>query len=347
MLTLKNISKEDFDNFSYKQENIHYMQSLSWGDYTKTINHQTPYYLGLIDEQNNIIAITLLLQNYLKFNYSYFYAPYGFIINYNNKDLLKEMTTQVIKFIKEKKAVFFKMNPNITENQEIINNLKSIGYKHHNTNNLPTYTFNTNKELRQDDYSLVIDYTTGYKEDLKKLNYPENYQTLYEIFTGNNNSNALIFIEKLNCSKTIKLLEEKLKKINNQISILPIDNLSKLAKEKLANLTKQKNSINEEINKYKEYKTKYSTNIILSSQLMLIYNDIAWVIESRIHNDLPEININNFIFHEHINYCNEHNIKIYNNYEKLENMEELKYIGEFTFIINKPLYVLLKCKNKD
>ena len=347
MLTLKIISKEDFNDFSSKQENNHYMQSLSWGEYSKTIKHLTPYYLGLIDEQNNIICATLLLQDYIKFNYSYFYSPYGFIINYTNKDLVKEMTKQTVNFIKEKKGLFFKINPNIIESKEVIDNLKEIGYKYQNTIQKPIYTTNINNKESKDNSNIVIDSSLGTKEDLKELKYSSKYQTLYDIFNGNTNTEALIFINKLNFSKTIKSLEDKLKKINNQISILPIDNLSKLAKEKLASLTKEKNSINEEIKIYKEYKNEYSPSTIISSQLMLIYNDTAWVIETTIHNSIPNISIDNYIYNEHINYCKEHKIKVYNNYNKLEDMHELKYIGEFTYIINKPLYLLLKCKNKE
>lgn len=346
MLTLKNINKEDFENFTSKQENINYMQSISWGEFSKTIDHTTPYYLGLIDEKNNIIAATLLLQDYLKFNYTYFYAPYGFIINYENKELVKEMTKKIISFIKNKKAVFLKINPNILESNIIINYLKEIGYKYNNNNKI-VYTINLDKEIEKLDYTEIIDLSIGTIKDLKELKYSDYYKTLYEIFNGNENTKANILIEKLNCNKTIKKLEENIKKINNQISILPIDNLSKLAKEKLSSLTKQKNTINEEIKKYKEYKSKYGLNIILSSQLMIIYNNSAWVIETKNNNNLPELPINNYIFQEHINYCKEHKIKIYNNNEKLINMKELNYIGEFNYIINKPLYILLKCKNKD
>ena len=63
MLKLKNLEKEQFDEFvrtnKYKS---HFLQSLSWGEFSKIKKNVTPYYLGLVNEKEEVVASTLLLE---------------------------------------------------------------------------------------------------------------------------------------------------------------------------------------------------------------------------------------------------------------------------------------------
>jgi lipid II:glycine glycyltransferase (peptidoglycan interpeptide bridge formation enzyme) len=61
MLKLKNIEKEKFDEYvkNHKTKS-HFLQSLSWGEFSKIKKNLTPYYLGLVNEQDEIVAATLL-----------------------------------------------------------------------------------------------------------------------------------------------------------------------------------------------------------------------------------------------------------------------------------------------
>ena len=88
MLKLQNIEKEKFDSFvkNHKTKS-HFLQSLSWGELSKVKKNLTPYYLGLVDDENNIVAATLLLQKHLPMNECYFYAPRGFVIDFKKKEL--------------------------------------------------------------------------------------------------------------------------------------------------------------------------------------------------------------------------------------------------------------------
>ena len=45
-------------------------------------------------------------------------------------------------------------------------------------------------------------------------NNEDYYETLYEIFNGNKNTKATLFLGKINITKTINSLEKKLKSIN-------------------------------------------------------------------------------------------------------------------------------------
>lgn len=63
MYKLANLEKEEYENFvknnKYKS---HFLQSYAWGQFAKAKKGLFPYYLGLKNEDNEIIASSLLLQ---------------------------------------------------------------------------------------------------------------------------------------------------------------------------------------------------------------------------------------------------------------------------------------------
>lgn len=407
MLHLKNIEKEEFDEYvkNHKTKS-HFLQSLSWGEFAKTKKNLIPYYLGLVDDENKIQAATLLLEKKLPMNYTYFYAPRGFVIDFKNKELVRTMTKKVVEFAKKKKAIFVKIDPDLIKEQtnyleevsknkdydELFNTLKESGFKHLGfTKNFetmqPRYTFridlNQSTEEIEDHFSkttkqriakakkLDTEVTIGTEKDLSEfyhlmtltedrkdfVSYNEDYyNTLYEIFNGNKNSKATLFLGKVHINKTLKVLENELKKINDQISILPIDNLSKSAKNKLKELTRQKENTTKEIEKYKEYKKEYGNDITLSAHMIIEYGDKAWVLYAGNHNILTETYVNYYTYSEHIRYCKEKGIKIYDQFGTIGDLSKdnprlglhefkkkfggdyIEFIGEWDYIINHFMY---------
>lgn len=408
MLKLKNIDKDIYDNYVKNHPTkSHFLQSHAWGEFAKVKKGLTPYYLGLVNEKDEIVAATLLLQKNLPLRMCYFYAPRGFIIDYKKKELVKTMTKKVVEFAKNKKAIFVKIDPDIIcksydyqneENElnnnpeEIFNMLNELGYKHQGfTKNFetmqPRYTFRidltqtpeeieehfskTTKQRIAKAMKLETEVTIGTKNDIKEfyhlmtltenrkdfVSYNEDYyETLYEIFNGNENSKATLFLGKVHINKTIKSLEKSLKRINDQISILPIDNLSKSAKSKLTELTKQKENINKEIEKYRSYRQEYGTDLTLSAHMIIEYGDKAWVLYAGNHNILSETYVNYNTYYEHIKYCKEKGLKIYDQFGTIGDISEdnpriglhefkkkfggdyVEFLGEWDYITNPIMY---------
>lgn len=407
MLKLKNLEKEQFDEFvrtnKYKS---HFLQSLSWGEFSKIKKNVTPYYLGLVNEKEEVVASTLLLEKKLPMNRCYLYAPRGFVIDFKKKELVREMTKKVVEFAKSKKAIFVKIDPDIIrksinyQNEEkieedydkIFETLKSCGFKHQGyTKNFetmqPRYTFRidltqsmeeienhfskTTKQRIAKAEKLDTEVTIGKKSDIKEfyhlmtltesrkdfISYNEDYyETLYEIFNGNKASKATLFMGKINITKTINAIEKTLKDINNQISILPIDNLSKSAKAKLTELTKQKENILAEIEKYKEARKEYGNEITLSAHMIIEYGDKAWVLYAGNHNILSETYVNYKTYYEHIKYCKNKKIKIYDQFGTIGDLSKnnprlglhefkkkfggdyIEFIGEWDYIVDPLFY---------
>lgn len=407
MLKLSLIEKEEFDNY-VKNHNTksHFLQSLSWGEFAKAKKNLTPYYLGLLNDNKELVGATLLLEKKLPMNYTYFYAPRGFVIDFKKKELVRTMTKKVVEFAKEKKAIFVKIDPDIiktsinyqneeTENpdfDEIFETIKSCGFKHLGfTKNFetsqPRYTFRidltqsieeieshfskTTKQRIAKSLKLDTEVVIGTKDDIPEfyhlmtltenrkdfVSYNEDYyETLYEIFNGNENSKATLFLGKVHINKTLKALEKNLKDINNQISILPIDNLSKSAKAKLAELSRQKENILNEIEKYKEYKKEYGESLILSAHMIIEYGDKAWVLYAGNHNILSETYVNYNTYFEHIKYCKDRGLKIYDQFGTIGDLREdnprlglhefkkkfggdyIEFIGEWDYVTNPIMY---------
>ena len=120
MLKLRSISKIEFDNYVKENTNTHFMHSSAWGEFEKVTSHVTPRYLGLTDEDNTIVAATLLLEEHLPLNSSNLYAPRGFVIDYNDKSLLKTFTTKLKDFAKTRKATSIRINPSLTTTDDAL-----------------------------------------------------------------------------------------------------------------------------------------------------------------------------------------------------------------------------------
>lgn len=411
MITLKKLQEEEYDKFVINNKKSHFLQSKSWGEFAKVKKHLTPYYLGLVNEKDEILAATLLLQKHLPLNYCYFYAPRGYVIDYEDNDLLKIMTEKVVEFCKEKKAIFIKIDPDIIikkynylneeqkleyDYEKIFNYLCKLGYKHQGfTKNFetmqPRYSFRidleqpleeiedhfskTTKQRIAKSLKLETEVTIGDKKDIQEfyhlmtltetrkdfVSYTEDYyNTLYEIFNGNKNTKATLYLGKIHIIKTIKSLERNLKKINDQISIIPIDNLSKSSKAKLNELTKQKTAIQEEIEKYKEYRQKYGNDITLSAHMIIEYADKAWVLYAGNHNILSETYVNYNTYYEHIKKSKEKGIKIYDQFGTIGDLAKdnprlglhefkkkfggdyVEFMGEWDYVTNTLLYFCFK-----
>ena len=408
MLRLKTIDKEEYDNYVRNhQYKSHFLQSLSWGEFAKVKKNLTPHYLGLTTEDNQLVAATLLLEKHLPMNMCYLYAPRGFVIDFNKKELLKTMTKKVVEFAKTRKAIFVKIDPDIIrksydyQNEEqklnydpevIFDNIKKAGFKHLGfTKNFetsqPRYSFRINLEQSMEEIENHLSKTTkqriaksqkletevviGTKKDIKEfyhlmtltesrkdfISYNEDYyETLYEIFNGNKNSKATLFIGKINFNKTIKSLEKNLKRIVDQISILPIDNLSKSAKTKLEELRKQKENTQSEINKYKDYAKQYGNEITLSAHMIIEYGDKAWVLYAGNHDILSETYVNYHTYYEHLRYCKSRGLKIYDQFGTIGDLREdnplfglhefkrkfggdyVEFLGEWDYVINPVMY---------
>ncbi len=143
-MKLKEISNKEFKKIADKSPEITFHQTESWANLKET-NGWINYFVKYDD---NTCAL-LLAKKMPIINKYIFYSPRGFLIDYNNKELLKDFTKEIKEFIKSKNGIFVKIDPNVEyierdndgnivengyNNKKAHKNLVSLGYKHYGFN---------------------------------------------------------------------------------------------------------------------------------------------------------------------------------------------------------------------
>lgn len=407
MKFVTNIDKKKYDSFVKKHNKSHFLQSYAWGEFRSTLGF-TSHYVGLTDNEDNLLCTALLIEKHLPFGLSYLYSPRGFVIDYQNKSLLEEFTNKVKEFAKTRKAIFIKIDPDIIikkynyldeeqeldyNPEEIFNNITSLGFKHLGfTKNFetmePRYTFRI--DLTQNIYDIESKFSKTTMQRIKKgedlgvkvrigtiddiesfyklmeltesrkdfvshdLDY---YKKLYEIYNKDNKAN--IFFGSIDCDYIIDKYKTDLTRIELELNPLKEqENPSKSAKVKINELEKRVTKLNEQIDEYSKYKEEYGNEIILSAHFIIEYADKAWVLYAGNHNILSQSYANYKTYYEHLKYCKENNINIYDQFGTIGDLSEdnpryglhmfkkkfggdyCEFIGEFDLVTNKFMYFI-------
>lgn len=404
LIELEKNQYEDFvENHPLKS---HFLQSFYWGEFSKKQKNLTPYYLGLV-EDNQILGACLLLQKKLPFGYSYFYSPRGFVIDFFNPDLVKMMTEEVLLFTKKYHSIFLKIDPDIIYKKynyldeevtldynpmDVFHSLTNLGFHHLGfTKNFetmqPRYTFRVDLEQDMDTIishfskttnqrihkaeSLGVEVKLGSIKDLdtfyhlmtltetrkdfvsySKEYYEEQYKMLHE------QGMAQLFLGRVNTKKIIKNFQNELKDIESQIKNIDPNSSSKNSKNKLQNLNSRKNKLLKDIDKYQEAQKKFGDTITLNAHMIITFGDKAWVLYAGNHNILTDSYANYRTYFEHLKYCKEHGIKIYDQFGTIGDLSKdnprlglhefkkkfggdyVEFLGEFDYVQKKFMYFI-------
>ncbi len=162
-MKLREINDKEFKKIADKSEQISFHQTKEWANLKKT-NGWIHYYVSLEDNKKSKACTLLLAKKVPIINKYIFYSPRGFLIDYKDKKLLKEFTTEIKKFIKEKNGIFVKIDPYVAykehdndgnlikdgfDNSDCYQNLINLGYKH--------FGFNLMQDTLQPRWMHVID----------------------------------------------------------------------------------------------------------------------------------------------------------------------------------------------
>lgn len=139
-----------FDNFAINHPNCNFYQSSNYGKFMTKNGHNT-YYLGLVDDLGNVQAATLIIVKNDKNNRRKMgYAPRGFLIDWNNEELVSTFTKEIKDFLSKRGFTYIKVDPLVIYkehnidgsekqagecNLNFIKKLQSLGYIHMGYNN--------------------------------------------------------------------------------------------------------------------------------------------------------------------------------------------------------------------
>lgn len=222
-MRIRELTNTEFTNFA---DNYPIHSIYQTAEYALVMNNQdtNSFFLGLVDDFDNIIGATLILVENL-FGFKYAYAPHGFLIDYNNKELVNTFTKEIKKYLGSKNIMGIKLNPKIIKNISYSkSSSKEINYEYDNIfktlQNLGYYHFGYNNyfEALKPRFEAVIDINIPYY--LIFNNISKNFRTKIrnaekigiKIFKGNENDLSLLYEHtKRKYKRDIKYFEDAYK----------------------------------------------------------------------------------------------------------------------------------------
>lgn len=356
---IKEINDQEYTTFkrNFKQSSIYqtsnYANFLNWKGFKQI-------YVALGDKNTTKCAAAISYKNINGINYGY--CPNGYLIDYEDKELLKFFTVKIKDYLHTKKFSFLKIDPNIkigtfkiyktikNENYNMIEFFESIGYKkiQKNATNptmLPIFTPVINlKEyksalLRKNTRNKVknsmrkglsfhkVDpkyflYNTNFEINMKK--YLEFYKSFHKDYETS------IFVVKLEKEEYLK---KSMENLNNEL--IKNKHLNKINNDypTTKNENKKMNSDIKILALKKELADAYhlkniKEELIISCALVIKNNNNAQIIYSHYDKQYKRFGANYFLHYALIKYykqtCNELNINgIFPNYYKEESLTKL------------------------
>lgn len=176
---IKELTIEQFNNFL---NNHNYNSIYQTVEYTYTMKNQgyIPMFLGLFENGEVIGATAILIQN--KNGFKYAYSSRGFLIDYNDFNLVKVFTDLIKRYLAKKDVVAIKLSPMIVKNiysskkeliyhnedfNSIYKNLKNQGYYH--------YGYNNYFESLKPRFEAILDLSKPYYETFNNIR--KNFKT--------------------------------------------------------------------------------------------------------------------------------------------------------------------------
>ena len=264
MKFIENVEVNRYRKFESNHKKSHFLQSYEWGLFCKRAKGQVPCYVGMEDENGNLVAICLILLRKTPFGFSYGYAPRGFILDYNNKDIIKEFTTYLKEYMKNNKIIYIKFDPDIKyqdidengnkidggeNNYELYDYMLSLGYKHTGfyrlyEGNQPRYTFRI--DLKKPWEEVEAKFNKSFMKSVKR-SYSYNLivdndvkvDDFYRLIQSNSSKDDF----DPHSLEYYKIFSEEMSKDNN----MKYFNISIRPKELLENINKEIDALNKEL----------------------------------------------------------------------------------------------------
>lgn len=211
-MRLKELNFEEFINFQKAHPLSNFYQTTNYAMLMAENGYEYDL-IGLVDEEENILAASIILLKPIGVKCFYGYAPRGFLIDYTNEYLVNRFTAELKEYYYNKNVIFIKLNPNIP-----------IGEV--NTNDYST-TYNSNEDI---------------KNILEKYSYKKLKNNLY--FEAQlPRFNAFINLNSFSSNKLDKNTKNKIKK--GMRKGLKFEKYSKEHLNDFYNIIKNKYQLNE------------------------------------------------------------------------------------------------------
>ena len=171
MYTFKiNIEKKEYNNFVKKFKYTSFMQEINWANVKENFKN----ILCGVYENEKLIAACSILERTLYKRFKIFYIPRGYLIDFENKELLKFMTDNIKKVAKDEKVYLVKIDPNFCVSEKLFKN-----------QNISFDIYSNNYNIKHNNLIELGYVHTGYTKDIHK-NFQPRYQMAVPLIDEDN-----------------------------------------------------------------------------------------------------------------------------------------------------------------
>ncbi|MBR0400467.1 MAG: peptidoglycan bridge formation glycyltransferase FemA/FemB family protein [Mogibacterium sp.] len=397
----EDLSREEFNSLALEgrqRVKAHFLGSYEWGE-VSSHRGRLPHYVGVY-ENGKLAATALVLEKSLIAGYTYFYIPRGFTMNYKDLELLRYMTECIAEMGRRRKALYFKIDPDIRlhtvdidgnevpgeKNEALVAFLGRLGYRHKPLNygfenEQPRFTFRipldgepdeienrysrtTRTRIRQAHEAGVEVYKGG-SEDIREFvrlmtmtekrqgffsHEPDYYQYFYDILAAS--GMVTLYFGKLDVGKIVDGLERDRETVSAALKELE-GKTGKKAAGRIKETEKKLVSIDKQL---EALAGKPRREVVVSTYLITHYADKAWALYAANDMDYGRYFANYAVYQQQIRDSKDEGREVFDVFGTVGRPEEAgstaglyefkkkwggeltEFIGEFDYILNKPVY---------
>ena len=304
------LTELQFSNYSKLHSKRNIFQTIEYAK-SQVVYGFKILYLGLVDNQDNLLSATLLLEQNILKTYKIGYIPGGFLIDYKNYELLNNFTNYLKEYLTNNKYIYIRTNSLIPikefdnkfnvkkDNSSIINNLKKLNYNFINleenflkyktiinNDSIESIFYNFKRNVKRNINDALkmgisiekvnkseIDkfYSLVKKKKKKDINY---YKNIVDNFDNKNNNSELYFAildGKKYLNNYIHLLKKE-EEFNEELNNLLINNNDTKILNKKMNSDRLIVKYKNQIKEASYILNNYPNGLILSTTLILKNN---------------------------------------------------------------------------
>lgn len=323
------ISPQQYNEISFAEPNTSFYQTSYWANYNTNLGYK-PLYIGYIDKNNMYSAMAMILvKKPSLLSKKIAFCPFGFLINYYDKQLLTSFTKDLNKYLSRKGIKTLTINPyvpyntNKGNNDLLINDLKQLGYIKKQENFI--YNIPISEKIKLSEDICVDTYEIKDATDTL-LNSNDEYKQLYNAF-GNN---IKFIVCKLDSEHSINKLKATIndgKASSKQIENVEINN-KKISNNKI----KIENAQNK-LALLEDYINNPNTNSILGITCLINYANRVTRLFTKISDDCYFVDTEKYLNKATYKYVAKLGFDSFYSVAQTNNCQKIDLIGEFTCTI--------------
>lgn len=227
----KEIDDQTLDEFVFSHPKEHFMQTAEWGKIKSMQGAWTYQCVGLFEDDTLIGAAMLLLRKIPVFGSLICYAPRGYMIDFNDMNLVRLFTDHLVEWAKKRNVCYIMCDPDVyycakdkngnivEEHPDFVKQMESLGYQHQGFNQgfektQPRYTYRL--DLTRSESEITAGFSKIIRTQMKntqeygiECEIADNIDLFYEILSDTAERNHFIESPKKYYQDIYDLLKQK------------------------------------------------------------------------------------------------------------------------------------------